>query len=223
MMKSTILVALAFCLVSCGNDDVTREIVREPAIVNETPPQVSNEAQDLLNLIQDENDYRAGLGQTMLSSGLSCTLQTFTGGDRIQASVAGHNTLSGLKTVASYSLLSGFNQEQSSVNDGMSVMPPSLRNMYKTNYLLKCSGYFIVLNSDHYKFDLTSDDASVLYVNGSKLIDNDNSHGTTKLSETKYLRRGVHSIRLDYAQNGGEQSLVLNMNDQLLKGANLLH
>lgn len=211
-MKALLTLSLLTTLVACGkHTDI--QIIQTTVTA---PTATTSEQQDVLNLIRDENDYRIGQGQTMLSSGLTATLQTFATGDRIQASIADHNTLAGLVTVGSFTLKETFNQLQSNVNDGMNVLPLALRNTYKTNYLLRASGYIVITESDYYQFDLTSDDASVLYLDGVKLIDNDNAHGTTLKTSSKFLRRGLHSFRLDYAQNGGEQALMLYMNGSLI-------
>jgi hypothetical protein len=173
--------------------------------------------QDINSLVTDENNYRLGLGQSILSEGLSCTLYTITGGDRIQSSIAGHNTLTGITQVATYLLKASFNQPDSSVNDGMNILPISLRSIYKNMYMLRCQGQLVVVQNGYYSFELTSDDASVLYVDGSKVIDNDNNHGAIMQAGQKYLRRGVHTIRLDYAQAGaGNQALILKANGELV-------
>ena len=188
-----------------------------PAAPVPTPPAVTPLEQEVAKLLADENEYRLGLGQTMLSTGLSCTLQTFTGGDRIQASIAGHNTLQGLTTVGSFLLTSPMNQQDSPISDGNSVLPAGIRSVYKNMYLLRCQGQLVVTQSGNVLIDITSDDGSVVYVDGSKLIDNDNNHGSTTVAGMKYLRKGVHSFRLDYAQSGGgSQSLVLRMNGELM-------
>lgn len=180
-------------------------------------PVVTEEQQDISNLVADENAYRLGLGQTQLSEGLSCTLYTITGGDRIQASISGHNTLTGISQVAAYLYKGWFNQPDSSINDGMNVLPPALRSLYKNMYLLRCQGQIVVRESNYYNFTVNSDDASVLYIDGSKLVDNDNNHGVTAVSGQKYLRRGVHTIRLDYAQaGGGNQALQLLAGGQFI-------
>lgn len=165
---------------------------------------------DVNFLVDDENTYRLGLGQTMLSSGLSCTLYTVTGGDRIQSSIAGHNTLTGINQVATYLYAGPFNQPDSPATDGLNVLPPALKPLYLNLFLLRCQGQLVVITTDYYTFDLASDDAGLLYIDGAKVIDNDNSHGVTLVSGQKYLRRGVHTFRLDYAETGaGNQALVL--------------
>lgn len=175
-------------------------------------PTVTPLEADIEAVVTDENDYRLGLGQSVLTSGLSCRLYTITGGDRIQSTIAGHTQLTGVSQVGSYLYSGPFNQPNTSISVGMNVLPPALMGIYKNMYLLRCEGQLVVLETDYYVFDLSSDDASVLYVGGAKVIDNDNNHGVTTLSGMKYLRRGVHAFRLDYAQaGGGDQALILKM------------
>lgn len=214
MMKQvTIAAVLLMALSSCmpgaagnqGQPGVSAPVVQPPA---------PNPVQDDIDaMLRAENDYRQGLGQTQLSAGLSCTLYVISGGDRIQSSISGHNTLTGLQAVGGFLYRGSFDQPDTPISEGMNVLPSALRNIYKNMYLLRCAGQIVVLETNYYNFALNSDDASVLYVDGAKIIDNDNNHGTTLVAGQKYLRRGVHTIRLDYAQTGGgNQSLQLTSN-----------
>lgn len=188
------------------------------------PAPVASLSEDILNLVSAENDYREGLGQTLLANGLSCTLYTTTGGDRIQGSIAGHNTLTGLSQVASFTYKGIFNQPDSNVNTFLNVLPAPIQPLYLNNYMLRCQGQLVVTTTGYYTFDLTSDDGSLLYVDGGKLIDNDNNHGSTLVSAQKYLRRGVHAFRLDYAQTGaGNMSLILTANGSFIDPMYLFH
>lgn len=206
-MKLLTIVLMFMMLVGCGKDKLV--VIPGPTVT--VPAAPLTETEDVLALLADENAYRTGLGQTALSKGLSCTLYTVTGGDRIQASVSGHNTLTGITQVATFLYSDVFNQPDASINDGMNVLPVALRSVYKNMYLLRCQGQIVVTKTDYYNFDITSDDGSLLYVDGAKIIDNDNNHGSTTVAGTKYLRRGVHTFRLDYAQTGGgSESLILN-------------
>ena len=211
-MKKLLLLSILALTMSCGKENHTT-IVNPIVTQSSEIPAVQV---DIENLVADENEYRVGQGQAPLSAGLSCALQTFTVGERIQASITVYNTLQGLTNVGAYTLKAAFNQQNSNASDGLNILPTSMKNTYKTNYLLRCTGYVVVTESDYYQFDLTSDDASILYIAGAKVIDNDNAHGVTLKTGTKFLRRGVHSFRLDYAQNGGAQALILNMNGELL-------
>lgn len=189
------------------------------------PAPVVDTVQEAIDkLVLDENAYRLGLGQTMLSEGLSCTLYTITGGDRIQASISGHNTLTGITTVASYLYKGAFNQPDSAASTGLNVLPLALRPLYTNMYLLRCQGSIVILDTDYYSFELNSDDASLLYIDGAKVIDNDNNHGATTVTGMKYLRKGVHTFRLDYAQaGGGNQSLILTQGGASISGKLYYH
>ena len=170
---------------------------------------------DIDAIVSYKSKARVLQGQNPLTKKLMCQLFTTTGGDRIQATKGGHNTLQGLTSVGYFEYSGPFNQPDSSTNDGMNVLPEPFKSMYKNGYLLRCQGQIVVTESNYYDFELGSDDGSVLYIAGSKLIDNDNNHGHTVLSAPKFLERGVHAFRLDYAQtSGGNQSLVLKVNDQ---------
>lgn len=208
-MKSTLMMlvlGLSLSLVGCADLKGDKGDTGPGA----PTPVVSDIDADIALVTDQENDYRLGLGQTMLTSGLSCTLYTITGGDRIQSSISGHNTLTGISQVATFLYAGLFAQPDSSTSTGLSVLPPALRPLYTNMYLLRCQGSIVVLDSDYYSFELTSDDGSLLYIDGAKVIDNDNNHGAITVSGMKYLRRGVHTIRLDYAQSGGgNQALVL--------------
>lgn len=223
MNKVMLMFAATFALIACHGKDGNMG-PSGPQGPGPTIPTVSPVEQDVADLLAEENDYRLGLGQTALTSGLSCALSTFTAGDRIQASIAGHNTLSGLSQVATFLLKSEISQPVSPVSDGMSVLPAALRSIYMNMYLLRCQGQIVVTDTDHYLFELESDDGSVLYIDGAKVIDNDNNHGPTTVAGMKYLRRGVHTIRLDYAQSGGgSQALSLKVDGALLNPMVMAH
>lgn len=210
-----VIVALTALMLFAGCAKTDFQTVEVPAPV--TPPTAVQQ------IIADENAYRLGLGQTQLSSGLTCALSTFVSGDRIQASIAGHNTLAGLTQVATFLLTQPFNQQDANISEGMNVLPVPLRNVYQNLYLLRCSGYLVVTETGYVQFDLRSDDGSVLYVDGAKLIDSDNAHGPVDASGTKYMRRGVHALRLDYSQQGGVEALVLKANGDVIDPGFFVH
>lgn len=214
----------ALSLTACAPETQWEQVYVQVPGPTVTLPAPVKPLTEIERLVADENDYRLGLGQTALTPGLSCTLYSITGGDRIQASIAGHNTLQGVTQRATFLLKDVINQPNTPVSEGMSVLPAPLRAVYKNMYLLRCQGQIVVTESGHYNFELTSDDASVLYIDGSKLIDNDNNHGSTMVAGSKYLRRGVHAFRLDYAQaGGGSQSLILTANGSLIDPAHYVH
>ena len=161
-------------------------------------------------LIAVENEYRSLVGQLPLARGLTCTLYTVPNGS---AGIVG----TALTTVASYSYLGNFNQPNVSASEGLNILPPALRAAYTSWFVVRCSGKIVVTTANYYLFELMSDDGSMLYINGSLLINNDGNHAPVTKSASKLLRQGVHDIRLDYMQGpGGGEALSLSAGGSLI-------
>ncbi len=60
-----------------------------------------------------------------------------------------------------------------------------------------------------YAFRLTSDDGSVLKLDGNVIVDHDGLHGDTSKEGTVTLTAGFHDLRIDYIEAGGGQVLRL--------------
>jgi hypothetical protein len=225
-MKLIVIMLAVMTLVGCGKGDTGAVGAPGPTVYVPTPAvadPVSPEAMDIAAIVADENDYRLGLGQTALTNGLTCTLYTITGGQYIQNIVP---TLTGVTQVATFLMKDSFNQADSPVSEGLNVLPAALRSnaTYNNNIKLVCSGQLVVSETGYYNFELASDDASLLYLNGAKLIDGDGAHGVVTKAGTKYLRRGVHPFALHFAQTGGgNQALILNVNGALVPGTRFFH
>jgi len=218
-MKLTLVLVLASLLTACGPAGFgTIQSTKPcptpviPVIVQPTPV-VVDPADALLTkisaLVADENQYRESLGQTALTSGLSCSLYTFTSGDRIEQTIPGHTTLTGFQYVTSFLLSSAFNQPNASSTAGLNILPPALRPVYQNMYFLSCSGSLVVTDDDFYGYSISADDAALLYVDGQLVLNDDNAHSVATVTGQKYLRKGVHSITVQYAQNYGSEALVL--------------
>lgn len=193
-----------------------------------TPDQV--EAATIQSLTDSENAYREGLGQTALTGGLSCTLYTITGGQYINStSITGASqspVLTGVSQVATFLLNTAVNQPDGPASDGLNVLPAALKAnpAYQNLIKLICQGDLVVTTTGYYNFDIVSDDGSVVYVDGGRLIDNDGNHGATEKQGSKYLREGVHQFRFDFAQTGaGNQALVIKANGVLILPQYFLH
>lgn len=216
-MKKILLLSMLI-FTSCGKDGKDGETVFIP--VHETPVVQDAIQDDIDELVSLKNEFRTLNGQLPLVKNLMCQLFTITGGDRIQASIAGHNTFTGITSVGYFAYNGPFNQPNSSTSEGMNVLPEPFKSLYQNMYLLRCQGQLVITDSGYHSFELGSDDASLLYINGSLLIDNDNNHGHTVVTKAKLLERGIYAFRLDYAQaGGGNQSLQLKMDGQSIDGA----
>lgn len=76
-----------------------------------------------------------------------------------------------------------------------------------TNYGLRFKGCINALVDGYYIFEASSDDGTIVSVDGTEVINNDGLHGTKSVSNGVYLTQGLHSVSVDYFQAGGAQSL----------------
>lgn len=194
----------------CGRHDVVH-------VSSDSPVQVSPATSLVETLIDAENSFRLGQGQAVLSKGLSCSVQQVSSGQWLSNASPGYNGGQGVLvlTGTSYTFLNtlGFNQPNTTgVNN---VLPSAIRGMFNgINYKIACSGHMVAERDEYYTFTLASDDGSILTVDGTQVINNDGNHGVTTKTGVKYLRQGVRSFSLLYAQSGGGSlALTLDVNN----------
>ena len=72
------------------------------------------------------------------------------------------------------------------------------------NFAVRYTGYFRVREGGEYRFTLSSDDGSKLYVDGKQVVDNDGVHSTSQATGTVKLAPGIHQVEVAYFQGGGE-------------------
>jgi hexosaminidase len=65
-----------------------------------------------------------------------------------------------------------------------------------------------------YEFSLSSDDGSILWVDGQKVVDNDGYHGPDPKQGAAALRTGMHRVKVMMFQGGGAKSLALGWRRQ---------
>lgn len=76
---------------------------------------------------------------------------------------------------------------------------PGVTNRFEW-FALDYKGAFAVPSTGSYRFRLTSDDGSKLFIDGNNVIDNDGIHGDSPMEGTVDLTEGVHSIEVQYFQ-----------------------
>lgn len=188
---------------SSSSSSSSEEAVVPPPVVVPPPAVVDPELALIQEVVDDENAYREVNGQLPLAKGLQCTLYTVTPG---QQTIVGAT----LTKKASWAHHTSFNQPNSSVNDGMNVLPEALRSQYKTWYKITCSGYLAITESQYLDIDSLSDDNLIVTLDGVKIINLDSNHGETLVSGSKLVRKGMRSIKIEYMQGAGSQSLVIS-------------
>lgn len=68
-------------------------------------------------------------------------------------------------------------------------------------------GYLYAPRDGDYKFYLTSDDGSLLFIDGKLVVDNGGFHVPVEKEEIVSLKKGIHEIEIKYFQGGGDAVL----------------
>ena len=76
-------------------------------------------------------------------------------------------------------------------------------------YGLRFTGYLAISNPGPWHFTLTSDEGSLLALDGVEILSMDHIQPATAVSATVKCSAGLISQRLDYYERGGEQLLRL--------------
>jgi len=71
------------------------------------------------------------------------------------------------------------------------------------------SGGIWIVAPGAYTFSLRSDDGSVLYIEGQKIIDNDGRHGMKEITGELDLTAGAHTLSVKYIENGGGAGVIM--------------
>jgi fibronectin type 3 domain-containing protein len=83
--------------------------------------------------------------------------------------------------------------------DGFDITPRRVNEFFAFSF----KGFIDIQTAGTYTFYTSSDDGSLLYINGTKVVDNDRDQGTTERSGTITLNVGSYPIEADYRQRGG--------------------
>jgi len=86
---------------------------------------------------------------------------------------------------------------------------PSYGETYTRYYRVELSGELQASSAGRYSFRLTSDDGSILKLDGETLIRHDGQHGNDPVEAAKTLTAGFHPFLVSYFQNAGEAHLKL--------------
>ncbi|MCA9197803.1 MAG: HEAT repeat domain-containing protein, partial [Planctomycetales bacterium] len=77
----------------------------------------------------------------------------------------------------------------------------------RDEFALRFTGSILIEKAGRYRFFISSDDGSRLYINNELVIDNDGLHGMVEKSGRINLAAGTHSIAVTYFDNGGGDGL----------------
>jgi mono/diheme cytochrome c family protein len=79
------------------------------------------------------------------------------------------------------------------------------------NFALVFTGFLQIPIDGDFRFFLGSDDGSRLQIDGEDVIVNDGIHPHTVKGDQRRLSKGVHRIRVEYFEKGGEESLTVEV------------
>ena len=79
-----------------------------------------------------------------------------------------------------------------------------------SDVVISFTGFLPIKTAGRYSFRLSSDDGSRLYLDGKTVIDNDGVHPNDSKETSLQLNPGVHEIRVDWFEKGGEEALSLD-------------
>ena len=76
-------------------------------------------------------------------------------------------------------------------------------------FAIRFEGFLPIKKAGVYRFRLSSDDGSALYIDDKKIIDNDGVHPNVAVEGGIRLTAATHVIRVEYFELGGEEALSL--------------
>lgn len=89
----------------------------------------------------------------------------------------------------------------------------------KDKFGLVFEGYIRIDKTAGYSFYTTSDDGSILDIDGAEVVNNDGNHGSTEKEGKCFLEKGYHKIKLRYFDSAGDNNLLFSF--QLLGQARM--
>jgi len=88
---------------------------------------------------------------------------------------------------------------------------PGVTNRFEW-FAIDYNGKFVTSHACEYRFRITSDDGSKLFIDDQLVIDNDGQHGVQAKDGSMNLKQGIHKIRVQYFQGPRfEVALVLEI------------
>lgn len=122
---------------------------------------------------------------------------------------ASYYALSGPNTMPDYDAMSPYltnvviNLDYASTNGnfGTSTRADNVGASYQ--------GFVRIPEVGAYRFYTTSDDGSLLFIDGQLVVDNDGTHGMAEQWGTIALQPGLHAIRVDFFEAGGGAGLIV--------------
>ncbi|MFN5428586.1 MAG: alpha-L-fucosidase, partial [Bacteroidota bacterium] len=95
-------------------------------------------------------------------------------------------------------------------SSGVTAMPSIAIKQRKDKFGFVFEGWIKVEKTSGYEFFTSSDDGSLLFIDGKEVVNNDGNHGAEEKSGRCILEKGYHSFRLQYFDSGGGNELKVS-------------
>lgn len=101
-------------------------------------------------------------------------------------------------------------KESTPVKQGVTNKPSLTLKQRKDKFGFVFEGYIRIDETAGYSFYTTSDDGSILEIDGLEVVNNDGNHGSTEKEGRCFLEKGYHKIRLRYFDSAGDNNLLFS-------------
>ena len=136
-----------------------------------------------------------------------------SGGGSLLPAVNPSNTVSGLNynyyEASSYSVVPDFSATTPIKTGSVNNFDISIANRTE-NFAINFTGYINVPSDGQYTFYLSSDDGSLLYIDGIQLVGNDGLHALIQQSNSIGLKAGLHAVSVGYFNATGDKGLQVS-------------
>ncbi|MES2002984.1 MAG: alpha-L-fucosidase [Bacteroidota bacterium] len=142
----------------------------------------------------------------------SDTAETKTAGLSLMKSVTATKVLPGLnyRYYESDVMNMSVFKEAAALKQGVADKVSVTIKQRKEKYGLVFEGYIRIDKTTGYTFFTTSDDGSILEIDGQVVVNNDGNHGFEEKEGRCYLEKGYHTIKLRYFDSGGGNNLLFS-------------
>ncbi len=104
----------------------------------------------------------------------------------------------------------GVFKDQAPVKKGITANVSLTEKQRKDKFGLVFEGYIRADKTMGYTFFISSDDGSVLEIDGKEIVNNDGNHGFDEKEGKVFLEKGYHMVRIRYFDSGGSNNLLFS-------------
>jgi len=82
------------------------------------------------------------------------------------------------------------------------------------HFAIRYTGYVMIPDDEVYTFTAVSDDGSLVFIDGKKIVDNDYTHAVQSVSGQVGLAAGLHEIAVHFFEKTGDQHLEVEIESE---------